>query len=138
MKLPTLRRSSPLAPMLALLLPLIACGPAFGSDAAADIERQYQIDRTICLAGGSPQDQLACLREAAAARDAARRGLLESPATRAQLEQNRFARCERLPATERDACIARIQGEGTERGSVEGGGIYRELIIREDGTVESR
>jgi hypothetical protein len=122
---------------LAVPPPLMAA-PASAAADAAEIERQYQLDRTICLSGGSPQDQLACLREAAAAREAARRGQLEAPETPAQLEQNQLARCDRLPAAERAACIARLRDEGTARGSVEGGGIYRELLIRERGESRDR
>jgi len=36
-----------------------------------------------------------------------------------------------LPSGERDACLARMQGQGVARGSVAEGGIYRELVIRE-------
>src|SRR5258706_8014919 len=62
------------------------------------------------------------VREAQAARQEARRGLLRD-ADPAQLERNRFARCEVLPAEERGYCIRRMNGEGTISGSVEGGGI---------------
>lgn len=47
----------------------------------------------------------------------------------AQLERNRFTRCEALPADDRDYCILRMKGEGTVSGSVEGGGILRELRV---------
>ena len=68
------------------------------------------------------------VREAQAARQEARRGRLqdESPA---QLERNRYIRCEGLPAEDRDFCIRRMNGEGTISGSVESGGIYRELRV---------
>lgn len=49
------------------------------------------------------------------------------------LRQNALRRCEALPDTERKDCIARMNGHGTVSGSVEGGGVYRELITREVG-----
>ena len=36
-----------------------------------------------------------------------------------------------LPAEDRDLCRARMRGEGVTRGSVEEGGIYRELTVIE-------
>jgi len=68
------------------------------------------------------------VREAQAARLEANRGRLrdESPA---QLERNRYIRCEGLPAEERGYCIRRMNGEGSVSGSVEGGGISRELTV---------
>ena len=68
-------------------------------------------------------------REAGAARDEARRGELARGENAAQFEQNKFARCEKLPGEERDYCIRRMNGEGTVSGSVEGGGLYRELRV---------
>jgi hypothetical protein len=68
------------------------------------------------------------VREAQAARQEARRGRLqdESPA---QLEKNRYSRCEGLPAEDRGYCMRRMDGEGTVSGSVEGGGVLRELRV---------
>jgi len=68
------------------------------------------------------------VREAQAARQEARRGRLqdESPD---QLERNKFSRCEGLPSNDRDYCILRMKGEGTVSGSVEGGGLIRELRV---------
>ncbi len=51
------------------------------------------------------------------------------------LRQNALRRCEALPDVERKDCIARMQGQGTTSGSVEGGGVYRELVTREVGAV---
>lgn len=79
----------------------------------------------------APQDRDNCRREAAAAREDARRGQLGNGSAQ-QYEANALARCERLPAEERRACVARMQGQGTARGSAAEGGIYRELVIRED------
>jgi hypothetical protein len=68
-------------------------------------------------------------REAAAARreamqDMKRGRVEEDPAV---YEKNRLMRCNYLPAGDRQDCERRMRGEGTTSGSVEGGGIYREL-----------
>ncbi len=68
------------------------------------------------------------VREAQAARVEAKRGGL-SDVDEARREQNRFARCDAHQGEDRDYCIRRMKGEGTVSGSVEGGGIYRELKV---------
>lgn len=104
---------------------VLPCTAAGASD--DDIEAQYQKDRTMCLTGLTHQDRSACLREAAAARDAARRCRLADECTPAQYLENALKRCQRLPEADRADCEARVRGEGVQRGSVEAGGIYREL-----------
>lgn len=94
------------------------------NDRAADIEALYQRERAACESGQSGQDRASCLQEAAAARDAAKRGQLDD--AQADYERNALARCEALPADERDSCVRRTRGEGETRGSVSDGGIYRE------------
>jgi hypothetical protein len=69
------------------------------------------------------------VREAQAAKVEAKRGGL-TDAGQAQLERNRYARCDAHQGDDRDYCIRRINGEGTVSGSVEGGGIYRELRVK--------
>ena len=70
------------------------------------------------------------VREAQAARQEERRGRLQENASPAQQERNRFARCDgHSSAEDREYCIRRMNGEGTVSGSVEGGGIYRELRV---------
>jgi len=94
----------------------------------ADADAQYQRDRSLCLTGLTHQDRGACLREAAAARDEARRGRLVDEQGPTQYLENALLRCRPLPADDRADCEARARGEGTVRGSVEGGGIYRETV----------
>lgn len=105
---------------------LLAAGmaAAAGGD-LADAQARYKQDRAACISARPYQDQSACLREAGAALAAARRGRSgEDPSA---YEQNRLSRCERLPADEREDCVRRMLGEGTVSGSVESGGIFREL-----------
>ena len=103
----------------------------------SDARTRYQQDRAMCESGQSHQDRATCLREAGAAFDEARRGGLNDG--QAQYQQNALIRCNALPPEERDACQARMQGQGVTRGSVAEGGIYRELVTREipsqDGSV---
>jgi hypothetical protein len=74
------------------------------------------------------QDRQACLREAGAARAEARRGTLADANT--DFDKNRLERCSwHKAAEERDYCERRMRGEGTTTGSVEGGGILRELTV---------
>jgi hypothetical protein len=87
-------------------------------------EARYQQERAACESGQSQQDRATCLREAGAALQEARQGrLADGPA---RYQQNELARCGYLPAEERSACHARMQGQGTTSGSVAAGGIYRE------------
>lgn len=76
---------------------------------------------------GSHQDRQTCLREAAAARAEMNRGRLGAQGG-GSYEQNALRRCDPLPASEREACYARVRGgsDTTIRGSVEGGGVIRE------------
>lgn len=95
----------------------------------SDAQMRYQQERAACDSGRSYQDRATCLREAGAAYEEAKRGRLADGS--AQYQQNALARCSVLPPEERGACQARMQGAGTTSGSVEGGGIYRELVTRE-------
>ena len=113
---------------------IVAVSVSLGASAAlaappSDAQARYQAERATCNGGQSHQDLTTCLKEAGAAYEEAKRGRLDDG--RAQYQRNALARCDVLPAEERSACHARMQGQGTTRGSVEGGGIYRELITRE-------
>lgn len=105
---------------------LLAAGTAAAADGKlSDAQARYQQDRAACNSGQSYQDRATCLREAAAALQAAKRGGKDDGAT--AYEQNRLLRCDRLAAGEREDCLRRMRGEGTVSGSVESGGVYREL-----------
>jgi hypothetical protein len=107
---------------------------ALAADAAglSDARARYQQERAVCESGRSHQDRATCLREAGAAYEQARRGGLSDG--QARYQQNAMLRCDVLPPEDRIACQARMQGQGTTRGSVEQGGIYRELVTRETPT----
>jgi hypothetical protein len=109
----------------ALAMLALACCVATAADAAPDARARYQAEKTACIEGQSHQDRATCLKEASAA-------LAEStirPARLAPVDhaQNALIRCTALPTDERDACQRRIEGEGSSSGSIEGGGILREV-----------
>ncbi len=91
----------------------------------SDAQARYQQDRADCMSGRSNEDRATCLREAGAALQAAKRGRLGDD--QGSYEHNRLLRCDRLPPGDREDCVRRMHGEGTVKGSVESGGIYREL-----------
>ena len=112
-----------------ILMLSAACALAFSTLASPQgmgSDRQtYQQDRAFCNSGQSSQDLKTCLREAgAAAQERPRGNLTEAP------EANKFARCDyHKDPQDREYCIRRMKGEGTVTGSVEGGGLLRELRV---------
>jgi len=93
----------------------------------ADAQKRYLEERADCQSPRSAEDRTACLREAGAALDEARRGKLADANT--NYESNRIARCDYLKGLDKVYCVRRMGGEGTTSGSVEGGGILRELVV---------
>ena len=85
----------------------------------------YQDEVAVC--SHIQQDRAACIREAGAARQEARRGGLTSAP---DYTQNALARCQLQPPTERMACEQRVRGTGMTSidGSVLGGGLIRETV----------
>ncbi len=109
----------------ALAFSALAAGPA--RTGSGEIRDRYAEERAHC-ADASVEDRKACMREAGAAQFEARRGTLGQENT--EFEKNRMARCGyHTLAEEREYCERRMRGEGTTTGSVEGGGILRELIV---------
>ncbi|MDB5733129.1 MAG: hypothetical protein JWQ03_3024 [Variovorax sp.] len=90
------------------------------SHAAKPRQAQGQCD-------GVQQDRTACLREAAAAQQAARSHGLVSAAPNVY-EQNALARCQFQPPADRTDCEARVRGSGNTsiEGNVMGGGLLRQ------------
>lgn len=108
------------------LLLSAACALAFSTAAPAQGARStYAQDRAFCNSGQSSQDRATCLREAGAAAQEASKGNLSEAS-----EQTKFARCDYHKNPEdREYCIRRMRGEGTVSGSVDGGGLMRELTV---------
>jgi hypothetical protein len=105
----------------------LAATPAAQALTAAEIDAQYQADVQRCNSGAA-QDKQACLREAGAARDAARQNSLTDANT--SYNQNQLQRCQSLPQGQREECMKQMSGQDTQvMGSVDGGGVLRETII---------
>jgi hypothetical protein len=106
---------------------LLFAGAAAAAGAKlSDAQSVYQKERAACLSGQSAEDRDTCLREAGAALQQARRGGLGAGNER-EFEQNRLIRCAALPEPDREDCVRRMKGEGITSGSVQQGGIFREL-----------
>lgn len=129
MKQPVFRSLPTLALALALTL-VDPTGQALAAGEQAAVDAQYEKDRPACVAKqGSVESREACLREAGAVRQAARRGLLSNAASAAELRRNALSRCEvHQDAVDPAACQRMVEGEGASQGSVESGGIVRETI----------
>jgi len=107
---------------------LLFASPAMSADQnPRTAQARYQAERAACNDGSSNQDRTTCLREAAAAYQEARAGRFKSHDGQFY-GSNRLMRCDPLPPTDREECVRRMQGEGTQKGSVEDGGILRELV----------
>ena len=105
------------------------CGSAWAADKPLSAQLRYQQERSACVTGLSHQDLETCLYEARSVYRDASRGALNNGDS--DLEVNARKRCEPLPVPDRLACLARMDGEGVTLGSVEEGGIYRELVVLE-------
>ena len=103
--------------ILRTTLRVVAAAGLLGATAVAAEDRVYPSDG---------QTRYDTAREARAARSEAKRERDEDPA---RLEQNRFARCDVQTGDDRELCVRRMKGEGVVQGSVQGGGIYRELTV---------
>jgi hypothetical protein len=123
-------RSTSLAAAALLSVGMGSAMAAAPRESASEIQAQYEHERSVCLSGRSNQDQATCLREAAAARGEARRGLLDDPAS-ADYRRNALERCRVFKGEEATECRARISGAGRISGSVGAGGILRELVTIE-------
>ena len=101
---------------------LICSTSAFAAK-ISEAQATYNRDRADCMKS-DVGDRMACLREAGAALQEAKRGGLTNESS--QHEKNRLARCDSQPAKDRDECVRRMN-EGTTKGSVKEGAVVREL-----------
>ena len=120
--------------MIGLIGALLLASPVMSANLNLSTEQaRYKAERKACIDGSSNQDRATCLREAAAAFQAARAGEFKSEAEPVY-SHNRLLRCDPLPKQDKEDCVRRMQGEGTQNGSVEGGGILRELVTPSEPT----
>jgi hypothetical protein len=100
----------------------------FAADSATEqAQLRFRQDMAQCNSGQSSQDRRTCQLEARNALAEARRGALSAPG--ADLQGNARLRCAAHQGTDRTACEARMQGEGTVDGSVGSGGVLRKSVI---------
>ncbi len=87
---------------------------------------RYQQDLAECEAQQATQDLATCRLEARNALAEAKRNLL-SETTANLFEKNQLRRCRVFKGEDREACEARVRGDGSSTGSVQSGGILREV-----------
>ena len=113
--------------LFAALSAVAFCATAADKPRDSGAHQRYLDERAKCD-GPKVEDKKACLREAGAAQDEARKGTLGKENT--EFEKNAVARCGyHKIAEDRAYCERRMRGEGTVSGSVEGGGLLRELTV---------
>lgn len=105
----------------------LTVGASYAHSERSATQSQYEKDRAVCVSGSSNQDRVTCLKEAGAARDAAKHGQLVD-ADAASYKKNSLDRCKVLTGDDARDCITRMNGGGTASGSVESGGLYRESV----------
>ncbi len=93
-----------------------------------EAQARFKQEMADCVSGNTSQDKDSCMREARAALSEVKRGVWSRPEkTEAKSEAAARQRCEVHQGQQRHACEARMRGEGNVSGSVEGGGILREI-----------
>lgn len=90
-----------------------------------DNSGNYQQERAWCMANTSGEEQATCLRNSAAAQAEKRRGTLDNNG--ANFDANAMQRCHVLTGEDRAACQARVVGLGSATGSVQGGGVLKQV-----------
>ena len=123
-------RSRGCYPMLLGALVALSCSTlqAQSRQELEEAQARFKQEMANCVSGNTSQDQDSCMREARAALSEFKRGVWGRPEeTAAKSEAAARQRCEVHQGQPREACEARMRGEGKVSGSVEGGGILREI-----------
>jgi hypothetical protein len=92
-----------------------------------ELTARYQQDLAECEVQQATQDLAACRLEARNALAEAKRNLL-SDTTANLFEKNQLKRCRVFKGDDREACEARVRGEGSSTGSVQSGGVLHEVV----------
>lgn len=100
--------------------------PAAAATSVAAEKAHYQRERARCMKLRDHGQRADCLSEASTAHVAALPPVPDADPGR--YARNAVERCKALQEPDRGDCVQRMQGRGTTRGSVAGGGIYRELV----------
>ena len=130
--------SSHRPPAAATLLALCAALATSAVQAAPEPGAAERNRREVaaCHETATPQNRAACLEDAFVAYREAKRGALGDGMT--VDPANLTKRCDALKAADKEDCLARMRGAGTTSGSIEGGGIYRELVTRTTAPVAEK
>ena len=98
----------------------------------SSIQVKYEHERAVCTADKTGPDRSLCLQDAEVARGAALRGQLTNPED-VNYRRNALERCQVFKGEEAKECRERILGTGgaTVSGSVDGGGVLREIVTVE-------
>ena len=112
--------------LCALLAVVAATAQVSGvGNTGIDNSGNYQQERAWCMANTSGEEQATCLRNSAAAQAEKRRGTLDNNG--ANFDANAMQRCHVLTGEDRAACQARVVGLGSATGSVQGGGVLKQV-----------
>ena len=84
-------------------------------------------ERAACFSHIDQVDLTSCLADLRNARADLKKGLTPDVSAEA-VATNRMKRCDVHPAEDRQDCQARVQGQGTQTGSVTGGGTLTEYV----------
>jgi len=104
----------------------LGIGAANAATASSAAEARYQQEHQSCLDGSSNQARATCLKEAGAARTAQL-----TTADARKLQDNAAQRCQVHRSSEDHlACERLALEEGTRTGSVQRGGVLKELVTR--------
>ena len=106
---------------------LLCASLSLHAQAQDELTARYQQDLAECEAQQATQDIAACRLEARNALAEAKRNLL-SETTANLFEKNQLKRCRVFKGDDREACEARVRGDGSSTGSVQSGGILREVV----------
>lgn len=123
--------------VLSVLLVVLLFSASTGSaNPASEANARYVQERAACLKGSSNQDRATCLKEAAAALKEAKAGHLND--SQQDFAANALLRCKALPADQQELCHRRMRGESQVSGSVQQGGVLRELTVIEKTIPDSK
>lgn len=99
-------------------------------DTGIDNSGNYRQERAWCMVNTTGEARIDCLKNSGAAQNEKRKGTLDNNG--GNFSSNALARCNVFKGDDYAACKARVLGLGTAAGSVQGGGILKQIE-----TVES-
>lgn len=94
-------------------------------DTGIDTSGNYEQERAWCMANTQGDERVTCLKSSAAAQAERRQGTLDNNG--GNFGANAMLRCDALEGADRSACKARVMGYGSASGSVQGGGIIKQI-----------